>query len=200
LLHVSGAAGRIRGGSVSVRNLFVFRRWAVLRYRKKSGRRLKAACCALTVRSWDGTAGQTGESRLMREWRRPVETSHSYQLSVARTIHLAEKAGTSGVGRERAVAPGRARVRKPNKSCRWGIKSVNRFELQRKIREASSCVQKGVNPRRGTSDARSARGSSLKSSLRMLAKKPIKYRDHSHLETPRKCLRYPKLLQWLKQS
>ena len=51
------------------------------------------------VRNWDGTAGQNGESRFMREWRTPVETSHSYQSSVAKTIHLAEKAGTSGVGR-----------------------------------------------------------------------------------------------------
>jgi hypothetical protein len=58
-----------------------------------------------TVRISDSTVGYDGQSMIIREWRKPGVMSRSFQLGVAKTIHLSGKAVTSASGRYRTFPP-----------------------------------------------------------------------------------------------
>jgi len=61
------------------------------------GRNREPHYLGASVRSWDSTVGQDGESMIAQGWRKSVAMSHPFQLGVAKTIHLSGKAVTSAL-------------------------------------------------------------------------------------------------------
>jgi hypothetical protein len=65
-----------------------------------SGRVRESSHEISTVRLWDSRDGHDRESMIVRGWRKSDAMSHPFQLGVAKTIQLSEKAVTSAMGRK----------------------------------------------------------------------------------------------------